>query len=593
MNKKLNSKLFYGLMISVAFSLAFGITYAYFKTEVKGNEMAKNIDVTTTTLALKYTDTLEVKAENITPGWSITKEVSVENIGETEAFYSLIFQNLINSIENNELVISAECTDENGNECESIEETPIMSTTGTKLYNIKDGILINPGEKHIYVVKLEFKELGVEQNYNQGQKLIGVLGIKESIKTYNVSLTFEDNEGNIIANAPVELHSTPKTGTTDNNGVVAFDEVSLGNHIITINTNGNIVTQKIKLLSGNSEVIASDSENIKIIKAKHDKTDLNLKVKVNNTEMNIEYNKGINELCKDLSLAECMTQKPEIFNLTSIDKTSTGNQDFDTIDYRFIGNSPNNYISFNDETWRILGAFEVYTPSPSGYIKEYRVKLVAETIGDHIYNGNTTGNINDWTTSTIMRMLNEGAYFNRSAAYSQLACSKGDSEKIETKAVCDFTNNGLTVSAKEMIDNTKWYLGTVDRTLTINEIYNDERSNVVLDGNKETWDGKIGLIYPSDYLYASTNYTNTTQKGNSTSWKTNNYLFLGHSAWTISPHTHKDEFKYGVNYAALGYLSRDVSSSDDFAIRPAVYLKSNIKVVSGNGTLSKPYQIQN
>lgn len=593
MNKKLNSKLLYGLMIALAFSLAFGVTYSYFKNEVTGNEMAKNIDATTTTLELKYLDTLEITAKDIKPGWSITKEVSVENTGLTEVFYSLMFQNLINSIENNELVISAECTDGNGNECESVEESPIMSTDGTTLYNIKDGIFINPGEKHIYNIKLEFKELGTQQNYNQGQKLIGVLGIKESIKTYNLSLTFEDTKGNAIKNATVELHSTPKTETTNNNGAVTFNDISLGNHIITINTGDKILTQKIRLLSGNSETITNDTENTKIIKAKHDKTDLNLKIEVNNTEMNIENNKTINELCKDLSLAQCMTQKPQTFNLTSINKTSTGNQDFNTIDYRFVGSNPSNYISFNDEIWRILGVFEVYTPSSSGYTKEYRVKLVSETIGNHIFNSNTSGNINDWTTSTIMRMLNVGAYYNRSAAYSKLACSKGDSEEIEATALCDFTNKGLTISAKEMIDNTKWYLGTVDKALTINEIYNNERSNVVLSGNKETWDGKVGLIYPSDYLYASTNYNNTTQKGDSTAWKTNNYLAISNSVWTISPHTHIDEFKYGVSYSTLGYLNRDISSNDNFSIRASVYLKSNIKVTAGDGTLTNPYQIQN
>ena len=594
MNKKVNIKLLYGLMILFSFSVAFALTYAYFKREVKGNELAKYIDATTTTLELKYTDTLEINAIDVTPGWYITKEVSVENTGLSEVLYTLMFQNLINEIENNELVISATCINKDGSECESIEETPIMSTEGIKLYTIKDGILINSGEKHTYTIKLEFKETGTQQNYNQGKNVIGVLGIKESVKSLNTSITFEDDQGNAITNATIEIHSTPQTGTTNENGNITFNDISLGNHMITINTGAKTITQKIKLLAGNTESITDYTEDTKLIKVRHDIKDLNLKIIVNTSSIDIEFIKTISDTCGSLSMANCMINNPETFNLVSINKTATGNQNFDTIDYRYQGSNPNNYVLFNDQMWRILGVFEVYTPNGNDYIKEYRVKLVSETIGDYLWNSAESSgkNLNNWSVSTLMRMLNEGAYYNRSSAYTEFACSTGDSSTTSSSAVCDFTSTGLTTSAKNMINNVKWYLGTVDRTVNINEIYNAERSSTVLNGNPDTWDGLVGLMYPSDYLYVNaSNYTNTSLKGNSTTWKTNNYLAIGHSVWTMSPHTDTSEFKYGVNYAALGYLSRDPVASDDFAVRPVVYLKSNIKVIDGKGTSSNPYII--
>ena len=33
-------------------------------------------------------------------------------------------------------------------------------------------------------------------------------------------------------------------------------------------------------------------------------------------------------------------------------------QTLSQIDYRYIGSVPNNYITFNNETWRIIGVFD-------------------------------------------------------------------------------------------------------------------------------------------------------------------------------------------------------------------------------------------
>ena len=58
-----------------------GLSYAYFSASISGNENAKNVVVEAGTLSLVYTDGAEIKAQNIKPGWSTTKEVSVKNTG--------------------------------------------------------------------------------------------------------------------------------------------------------------------------------------------------------------------------------------------------------------------------------------------------------------------------------------------------------------------------------------------------------------------------------------------------------------------------------------------------------------------------------
>lgn len=47
--------------------------------------------------------------------------------------------------------------------------------------------------------------------------------------------------------------------------------------------------------------------------------------------------------------------KNELFSF----KQSKTEQTESLIDYRFIGNVPNNYLTFNDEVWRIIGVFAV------------------------------------------------------------------------------------------------------------------------------------------------------------------------------------------------------------------------------------------
>ena len=155
-----------------------GLSYAYFSASVKGNENAKDMVVEAGTLSLVYTDGPEIKAQNIKPGWSTTKEVSVKNNGTLGAYYNVIWQSLTNTISNNELVLSAACQRLNSagtveGTCESISQAAISDMTIAKRVSIESGIT------HKYTFTILFKETNVDQNTNQGKKFNGVLGIEE------------------------------------------------------------------------------------------------------------------------------------------------------------------------------------------------------------------------------------------------------------------------------------------------------------------------------------------------------------------------------------------------------------------------------
>ena len=284
-------------VLVAVFLLTMGLTYAYFSLTVSGNDVAETINVDTTKLELKYTDGKEVKATNIEPGWTMTKTITVENKGSEEAYYTLGWQKLFNEIQKEELVIRSECTSSGvtGGSCDNTDNVVVPQTaevtaeTNKVLYPYKEAALILPGETHTYTVTIEFiNYTNKPQNYNQGKKFYGVLGIVPAYNTYNLTLNISNADGTPVANSEVTLHSNPMTGTTDEKGTVIFNDVELGNHSLDINKNNNTINTSIKLMGGTNSTIQTDNKYN--IKAK--KENITLNVKLSDSDINNLYIKG-------------------------------------------------------------------------------------------------------------------------------------------------------------------------------------------------------------------------------------------------------------------------------------------------------------
>ena len=204
-----DKKILFGTFIALLLLLTTGLSYAYFSASISGNENAKNIVVEAGTLSLVYTDGPEIKAQNIKPGWSTTKEVSVKNTGTLDTNYNIIWQSLTNEITNNEIVISATCQRLNSvgtveGTCESISQAAISDMTIAKKINIEAGIT------HKYTFTILFKETNADQNTNQGKGFNGVLGIEE----YKAPDFATDSWSTIIANVKAGNGSEYKVGST-------------------------------------------------------------------------------------------------------------------------------------------------------------------------------------------------------------------------------------------------------------------------------------------------------------------------------------------------------------------------------------------
>ena len=269
-------------------------------------------------------------------------------------------------------------------------------------------------------------------------------------------------------------------------------------------------------------------------------------------------------------------------------------------DYRYIGADPNNYVKFNDELWRIIGVFD--TDDGTGKV-EKRLKIIRnESIGNYTWNYNASGKyINEWSIAQLNNLLNSGAYYNRTTGtyYNY----NGNSTTASNE---DFTTTGLTEKARAMIGNAKWYLGgTANYTSSSNGLashfYKYERGTGVYSERSTSWTGKVGLMYLSDYGYATSGGATTNRASclakELTKWddssvsdcKDNDWMYnSSKSQWTITSQFNTNGVFYVDN---TGYVSSNIVYGD-CGVRPVVHLNSAIKVITGSGTKESPYILE-
>lgn len=221
------NKILFGVCLGIMFLISVSTSYGYFSSTIR-NDSVKDQVVTTGTLSLRYVDGAEINMQNITPGATVTKTVYVANTGTLNATYNLVWQELVNEITNDEMLIEGICTRLDGisesvsGTCNNISSTPISSNV------IKSAVSIEPNIIHKYDLTITFKEANASQNYNQSKKFSGVIGVKES-----TTLDFSSDSWNTII-------SNVKAGKGSSYEVGATKEVTLstlGTHTIRVANN--------------------------------------------------------------------------------------------------------------------------------------------------------------------------------------------------------------------------------------------------------------------------------------------------------------------------------------------------------------------
>ena len=339
------------------------------------------------------------------------------------------------------------------------------------------------------------------------------------------------------------------------------------------------------------------------------------------------------------------------------DKSQIATDDPDS-NIRYIGANPNNYVYFNCsdysnqsdstcEKWRIIGVFKNVTKADG--TKEDLVKIVKDDrlnntgiSWDYKKNGVGTSTYdygsNDWTDSQLMMMLNPtdylksgytidnnivkdskgqaiyqnmGSYYNGTSGCQPAAVASGADF---TCTSIDFTSTGLKNNlTRNALESVVWNLGGTDYSHystssagLASHWYGYERGTTVYSGHATNWIGKIGLMYPSDYGYA-TSGNSTTDRATclskelynwaSYNWDSasdcysNDYLFNdSYDQWTLAPNSSgfNDAIIVGTRGSVIG--NRNVNAT--YEVRPAVFLKSNISITDGAGSSASPYQLK-
>ena len=170
------------------FTLAvIGLSYAYFSTEITGE--GKYVTLDTATLKLKYTDNTVLSLDNAIPGDSVTKTFTVENIGTKKVSYNIVWNNLINTINNYDLQLDMKCKSyKNYNTTNQVEEgkcdsfykaVPYTETSISK--DIKRNNEIDIGITHEYTITITFKNRPYLQNDNLNKSFSGKIDLEEYV----------------------------------------------------------------------------------------------------------------------------------------------------------------------------------------------------------------------------------------------------------------------------------------------------------------------------------------------------------------------------------------------------------------------------
>ena len=268
---------------------------------------------------------------------------------------------------------------------------------------------------------------------------------------------------------------------------------------------------------------------------------------------------------------------------------------------RYYGSNPNNYVSFNNELWRIIGVFDNNVKLMR---KNYLGWFSWDSSDSNVNNGK---GINQWGESTD----EEGNYY--PGAKLQVYLNKryygGD-----TTVLCYNADNNtlacptstLDEASKSLIDNHTWNTGAIEyktRTDTL-AFYQDERGtktgkNCTSSDNcndniirTTEWTGYIGLPYVTDWAYASGESiceVNMIKEDNREYiCNRNNWMPKGLWFWTLSPGlNNKDSNNVWGLISQVNILNGPAKNNSAFF--PAIYLKSNVLIDSGNGSESNPY----
>ena len=379
----------------------------------------------------------------------------------------------------------------------------------------------------------------------------------------NFSVKITDIQSNVQSGSASDAQRpsyTDTTATFKTNLVLPGDSMK---YDITVANEGNIdaVLESIDINTGDNDAITFETSGIeKGDKLEASQTDILTVI--------VSYNSSVTSQPENTNSTITVTLNYKQDDGTVISPTTITPNDLKTLavtegdglyadEYepgRFIykGAMPNNYITFNNETWRILSVEE-----------DGSLKIVKnEKLDGSIYWDDNGGF--DWTSSSLKEYLN-GEY--------------------------------ISLLNSELIVNHDWSIGKMT-------LANNGLANQIKNENSNSWNGKVGLMTASEYLRTNSN----TEQCKTMALEMNNSELCINTSW-IYDIINEEDTLYLItttgNRGVAAVLNWSKSSLYGLAgllyssevgiyssVNPVIYLTPNIHL-QGDGSELEPYTISN
>ena len=239
--------------------------------------------------------------------------------------------------------------------------------------------------------------------------------------------------------------------------------------------------------------------------------------------------------------------------------------------YRYVGANPNNFVCFGsdvtpcpaDNLYQIIGVFD-------GQIKLIKkMGFYNVTWGGVPNEEELVSGIKDNSEFEIVPLID----------WHPEVCQKVD---WSSSALDNYYGINYT-EYMDKIAESKWNIETFNlSSYNIKTVFSNEITN------EHVYLGKIGIMYVSDYGYASLpDYWLESLSTNDNDRNINNWLYTELVEWTISKRGDCE-----ANLIHKGIIgATQIVDSIVYYSRPTFYLKPDVLYISGTGTQEDPYRI--
>ena len=444
-------------------------------------------------------------------------------------------------------------------------------------------------------------EISATYAYSNSINITDILPGNDIIAYKDITLTYKNTsseEYKVYLKTVIDYSTFTNT---ENDGVLYYDIYSGTDHSTLVQvktpfptiTSGKAILKEISIPANSTGTL---NYRINFYFPESDKLQNPDGQLVLNASISVESDNSLKYTPTLLKKIDLMYQYESETNGLEKDKTKDEN-------LRYVGANPKNYLKFNNEIWRIIGVFNNITTidEQENEKTESLVKIVRnDSLGNYSWDSsessiNSGWGVNEWSQADLMYELNCDG---KSTKYCRDDITEGYLSNLTTGSTTwynnsnnaktgpyDYSKNIRSLSI-DKVAKVRWNLGGYNTpSASALNMYNSERGTLHVinpsDGitRKNTWDGKIALMYPSDYGYASTDTTCRSGLGSS-NCKNENWLFNSASQFTLSPRSGSARGVFIVSSG--GSVSYD-RAGNTYGVRPVLFLKSDVVIAGGTG----------